>query len=285
MSTFVYPPTVTAVGAVDSVNGQTGVVTLTATDVGAASVDLSNLVAPVVNVDIDMGAHKLKNLATPTLAKDAVTKEYVDNSMTAVVSVNGQTGTVVLNAASVGAANTALSNLITTAINQDLIGSTGATWNIQTADVSGASAKALQVKGGASDSGVGGAVSLLAGASVSGNGAAALVQAGDTVSGFGGLATLKAGNGADGSRGGYAQVLAGNASDGDADGGSVVLNIGTKSGAGNDGVIQTNAFGSGGVITSDGTKLVAITTLGSGSFLTVDAKTVTVSGGIIISIV
>lgn len=67
-------------GAVDSVNGETGVVVLDADDVGAASQALDNLVSPVVNVDIDMGGNKLTNLDAPTSADDAATKDYVDSA-------------------------------------------------------------------------------------------------------------------------------------------------------------------------------------------------------------
>lgn len=67
-------------GAVSSVNGQTGVVVLTAADVGAANLALSNLSGTAVNTNINMNSHKLTNVTDPTSDQDAATKKYVDDN-------------------------------------------------------------------------------------------------------------------------------------------------------------------------------------------------------------
>ena len=111
-----------------SVNGQTGVVVLTAANVGAAS----NLVEIIAGTGLDGGGNLTANV-TIDLANTAVTPGTYGNSdeipvftvdaqgritnantvslSGTVVSVNGQTGVVVLNAANVGAvANTVFVN-------------------------------------------------------------------------------------------------------------------------------------------------------------------------------
>lgn len=65
-------------GAVSSVNGQTGAVNLSATDVGAATQQLDNLASPVLNTAIDAGGYNLFNMTDPTNPQDAATKAYVD---------------------------------------------------------------------------------------------------------------------------------------------------------------------------------------------------------------
>lgn len=105
-----------------SVNGQTGIVVLTAANVGAAS----NLVEIIAGTGLDGGGNLTANV-TIDLANTAVTPGTYGNSdqipvftvdaqgritsantvslSGTVVSVNGQTGVVVLNAANVGAAS------------------------------------------------------------------------------------------------------------------------------------------------------------------------------------
>lgn len=67
-------------------------------------------------VTIDLGGHSIINVMDPTDGTDAATKAYVDDVVAAIPP----------------AANTALSNLITTDINQDFIFDTGGTARIQT---------------------------------------------------------------------------------------------------------------------------------------------------------
>lgn len=97
-------------GAVDSVNGQTGVVVLTASDVGAAEEIHAH-----VSTDITDFNEAVQDVVSTTIvAGTNVTTSYDDELGTltinatggagAVDSVNGQTGVVVLDAADVGAA-------------------------------------------------------------------------------------------------------------------------------------------------------------------------------------
>ena len=65
------------------------------------------------NQNLDLNTHKITNVVDPTNNQDAATKAYV--------LANGG-----------GGANTALSNLVSTAINADLIPGTDAAWNIGT---------------------------------------------------------------------------------------------------------------------------------------------------------
>lgn len=81
-------------GAVDSVNGHTGVVVLTATDVSAVptsrtvagkaltsniTIGLADLSAPTA--DFSLASHKLTNVTNPTSAQDVATKSYVDTGL------------------------------------------------------------------------------------------------------------------------------------------------------------------------------------------------------------
>lgn len=96
--------TVSGGGAVDSVNGQTGTVVLDASDVGALP---STYTAPVQSVDGKTGAVQI--MPTGGTAGQVLTKTASGTAWQtvsgggAVDSVNGQTGTVVLDADDVGA--------------------------------------------------------------------------------------------------------------------------------------------------------------------------------------
>ena len=113
-----------APAGVASVNGKTGIVTLSADDVGAATkayVDGKIVEAPVVSVNGKTGA--------VTLSADdvgATTKAYVDSAIAAipaapaapVQSVNNKTGNVQLTAADVGAATQQhIHNVVTNEVN------------------------------------------------------------------------------------------------------------------------------------------------------------------------
>ncbi len=113
-----------APAGVASVNGKTGIVTLTADDVGAATkayVDGKIVEAPVASVNGKTGA--------VTLSADdvgATTKAYVDSSIAAipaapvapVQSVNNKTGNVRLTAVDVGAATQQhMHNVVTSEVN------------------------------------------------------------------------------------------------------------------------------------------------------------------------
>lgn len=99
-------------GAVDSVNGQTGVVVLTASDVGAAEeihahvstdiTDFNEAVQDVVSTTIVAGT----NVSTSYDDELGTLTINATGGSGAVDSVNGQTGVVVLDAADVGAAET-----------------------------------------------------------------------------------------------------------------------------------------------------------------------------------
>lgn len=60
-------------GAVDSVNGETGVVVLDASDVNAASVNLDNLDTPIVNASINMGGNSITNLSSLGAVSGSIT--------------------------------------------------------------------------------------------------------------------------------------------------------------------------------------------------------------------
>lgn len=90
-------------GAVDSVNGQTGTVVLDADDIGLGNVtNDAQLKASDLDTDPDLTAN-----SDAKVPSQKAVKAYVDANSGggggAVDSVNGQTGTVVLNAADVGA--------------------------------------------------------------------------------------------------------------------------------------------------------------------------------------
>ncbi len=92
---------------VESVNGKTGAVTLTASDVGALP---DSYTAPVTSVNGNTGAVTVDELPPVTVADDGKILKVVSGDWSveaggggAVDSVNGQTGTVVLTASDVGA--------------------------------------------------------------------------------------------------------------------------------------------------------------------------------------
>ena len=105
-------------GAVDSVNGQTGTVVLTASDVGAVSVDdyMSDQEVDDIIDDatgVDPGDQQYLDTLPPGGKTGEVLKkasdtdydvEWANETGGGVTSVNGQTGTVVLTASDVGAA-------------------------------------------------------------------------------------------------------------------------------------------------------------------------------------
>ena len=111
--------------AVVSVNGQTGVVVLTKSDVGLSNVDnTSDVNKPVstaqqtaLNLKLDLaggtmtgdinmnGTHRISNLAAPSVLTDAANKGYVDTATAPIANL----------------ALKDLSNLTSTAINQDLL--------------------------------------------------------------------------------------------------------------------------------------------------------------------
>lgn len=73
---------VTSESAVSSVNGQTGIVVLTASDVSALALSGGTMTGA-----IDMGTHKITNLGAPTANADAATKLYVDTAVSGVGTV------------------------------------------------------------------------------------------------------------------------------------------------------------------------------------------------------
>ena len=99
-------------GAVDSVNGQTGTVLLSAADVGALEAgdnvsELTNNVGYVTDAGVTQLTAGVGVTLNPTDGKGVVEITATGGGGGAVDSVNGKTGTVVLNAADVGAATTA----------------------------------------------------------------------------------------------------------------------------------------------------------------------------------
>ena len=100
-------------GAVDSVNGQTGTVLLSAADVGALEAgdnvsELTNNVGYVTDAGVTQITAGVGVTLNPTDGKGVVEITATGGGGGgAVDSVNGKTGTVVLNAADVGAATTA----------------------------------------------------------------------------------------------------------------------------------------------------------------------------------
>lgn len=99
-----------AVGAVVSVNGKAGVVTLTQDDVGDGTTykrthnDLTDALVLLINGalqksggtmtgDIAMGSNAITGLATPTNNADAATKKYVDDAVSGLGSVFNFKGT------------------------------------------------------------------------------------------------------------------------------------------------------------------------------------------------
>jgi len=86
--------------AVISVNGETGAVVLNATHVGALPI-----AGGIMTGAIDMGTNVITNVVDPTNPQDAATRKYVLDTITvsSVVSVNGDTGIVLVTAADLSA--------------------------------------------------------------------------------------------------------------------------------------------------------------------------------------
>ncbi len=158
----------------------------------------------------------------------------------AVTSVNGQTGVVVLTATSVGAANTTLSNLGVTALAMDLNPAASGTVNLGVANT--------QVFNSLYVANIWSADAQV---SIDTTG---VLKAGSNRSVFWLNRTLY--DSADG----------------------IAVDWATS------GAIKFSAYGAG-VLNTNGSGVISATAGGSGSFITVDAKTVTVVGGIITSIV
>lgn len=82
-------------GKVESVNGKTGAVNLTADDVGAVPCQYSegpDGATYELDGHIDMVGHKINRLGDPAAADDAVTKAYVDRKVQEAVGSGGEDG-------------------------------------------------------------------------------------------------------------------------------------------------------------------------------------------------
>lgn len=149
-----------------------------------------------------------------------------DGSSGQVLSTDGS-GILSWVSASGGGANTSLSNLITTAINADLIGNTGGNWNIQTTDDNGgaqilvlhggdelgtsADGNSVLVRGGHSTGNYAGNAIVNGGENVgTGNGGAAQIQGGNSVAADGGAVSIFGGFGP--LNGGPIQIYGGDSS-------------------------------------------------------------------------
>lgn len=149
-----------------------------------------------------------------------------------------------------GGVNTALSNLtFPTDINQDLVGNTGSTWFITTADSGVASTKGI------------------------------VVRAGDSTAGSGGSATL---NGGDGTVNGGDVSIFGGTSNVGGNGGTVQITAGSKSGAGTAGDVRISIPSGGkfrilnsGAAPSVGQTLVTTSTSGDAYWATLSLTSLT----------
>lgn len=160
-------------------------------------------------------------------------------------------------------ANTALSNLITTAINQDLIFDTGAPAFVKTKNDTAAS-QAITIASGDSSANVASDVNILVGSSGSGVGGRVFISAGTSLDNTGGAIQIVTGAGATSFNSGDLSIGSSN-TDGSAPSGTVTLNSGLGDVSGL--VTVTSGIGnssdSGEVIITSGPTLSSSSTTGN----------------------
>lgn len=215
---------------------------------GGMDTDFSN--ADPSAVDIDLNGHLIKNSDTAVDPTDLTNKQYVDDAVSAVTG-----------------ANTALSNLVATSINQDLIFNTGANVFIKTQDESGGGDSArITVTTGDVLGGGSGRLTITTGeADINSTGQILIISGGPGIDVNSGNASLRSNNATGVGTSGHVLLQSGAAEDGNS--GNVSVTTGSTSGIGIRGKFLISAPNTG------------IGTPTPGSFLTVGDQSAMFGGG------